>query len=142
MKWRFNMASKLTANGFLTRWLGALVLVLGTYNPTPYNFAFWVLDDSTQGEQMPLKFLVGAVLIIGYVIYLRATLESIGMIGIALALVFFAGIIWLLLDYGILNLQEQATIIWIVLFVLATIMAIGMSWSFVRRKLSGQVDQV
>ena len=135
------MASKLTASGFLFRWLGALVLVLGTYNPTPYNFVTWVTEDATRGDQLPLKLLIAAILIIGYVIYFRATFESIGFIGIGLALLFFAGIIWLLLDYGILDLQEYGTIAWIVLFIMATIMAIGMSWSFVRRKLSGQIDQ-
>ena len=128
--------------GSCFRWLGALVLVLGTYNPTPYNFVTWVTEDATRGDQLPLKLLIAAVMIIGYVIYFRATFESIGFIGIGLALLFFAGIIWLLLDYGILDLREYGTISWIVLFILATIMAIGMSWSFIRRKLSGQIDQV
>ena len=136
------MATKLTASGFLFRWMGALVLVLGTYNPTPYNFISWVTDDASRGDQLPLKLLIAAVLIIGYVIYFRATFESIGFIGIGLAMLFFAGIIWLLLDYGILNVNEYSTIAWIALFVLATIMAIGISWSFIRRMLSGQVDQV
>jgi Family of unknown function (DUF6524) len=132
----------LTPGGFLVRWLGALVLVLGTYNPTEYNYLIWVLNDASSNDQMPLKLLIGALLIIGYVIYFRATLESIGYIGIALALLFFAGIIWLLLDYGILDLGEYQTFAWVGLFILATIMAIGISWSFIRRKLSGQVDQV
>ncbi|MGI9507364.1 MAG: DUF6524 family protein [Geminicoccaceae bacterium] len=136
------MASKLTAGGFLFRWIGALVLVLGTYNPSPYNFVTWVTDDVSRGEQLPLKLLIAAVMIIGYVIYFRATFESIGFIGIGLIILFFAGIIWLLLDYGILNLQEYGTLAWVVLFVLATIMAIGMSWSFIRQKLTGQIDSV
>lgn len=136
------MMATLTPGGFLVRWLGALVLVLGTYNPTEYNFVAWVTDEATRDEQMPLKFLIGALMIIGYVIYFRATLESIGYIGIGLALLFFAGIIWLLLDYGILDLGEYKTFAWVGLFMLATIMAIGISWSFIRRKLSGQVDQV
>ena len=136
------MATKLTASGFLFRWMGALVLVLGTYNPTPYNFLTWVTEDTSRGDQLPLKLLIAAVLIIGYVIYFRATFESIGFIGIGLAMLFFAGIVWLLLDYGILNVDEYSTIAWIALFVLATIMAIGISWSFIRRMLSGQVDQV
>ncbi len=136
------MASKLTAGGFLFRWMAALVLVLGTYNPTPYNFIAWVTDDATRGDQLPLKLLIGAVMIIGYVIYFRATFQSIGFIGVGLALLFFGGLIWLLLDYGILDLREYGTVAWIVLFVLATIMAVGLSWSFIRRMLSGQIDQV
>lgn len=136
------MATKLTASGFLFRWMGALVLVLGTYNPTPYNFVAWVTDEVTQGEQIPLKFLIGALMVIGYVIYFRATLESIGLIGITLALIFFGGFVWLLFDWGFLNFEEYGTLAWVALFVLATIMAIGISWSFIRRMLSGQVDQV
>lgn len=136
------MASKLTAGGFLFRWIGALVLVLGTYNPSPYNFVAWVADDASRGEQLPLKLLIAAVMVIGYVIYFRATFESIGFIGIGLVMLFFAGIIWLLLDYGILDLREYGTLAWVVLFVLATIMAIGMSWSFIRQKLTGQIDSV
>ena len=135
------MANSLTAGGFLFRWMGALVLVLGTYNPTPYNFLSWVTDDATRGEQLPLKLLIAAVMIIGYVIYFRATFQSIGFIGIGLALLFFGGLIWLLLDYKILDLQEYGTIAWIILFIVATIMAIGISWSFIRRMLSGQIDQ-
>ncbi|MGH1483256.1 MAG: DUF6524 family protein [Geminicoccales bacterium] len=133
----------LTPSGFLFRWLGALVLVLGTYNPTPYNFIAWVTDadEVARGENLPLKLLIGALMIIGYVIYFRATMESIGFIGIGLAMLFFAGIIWLLFDYEILNLGEYQTVAWVGLFILATIMAIGISWSFIRRKLSGQVDQ-
>ena len=135
------MANSLTAGGFLFRWMGALVLVLGTYNPTPYNFLAWVTDNATRGEQLPLKLLIAALMIIGYVIYFRATFQSIGFIGIGLALLFFGGLIWLLIDYSILDFQEHATIAWIVLFVVATIMAIGISWSFIRRMLSGQIDQ-
>jgi len=136
------MASKLTAGGFLFRWMAALVLVLGTYNPTPYNFVAWVADEASRGDQLPLKLLIAAVMVIGYVIYFRATFESIGLIGIGLVLLFFSGIIWLLLDYEILDLKEYGTLAWIVLFVLATIMAIGMSWSFIRQKLTGQIDSV
>jgi len=135
------MANSLTAGGFLFRWMGALILVLGTYNPTPYNFISWVTDDATRGDQLPLKLLIAAVIIIGYVIYFRATFQSIGFIGIGLALLFFGGLIWLLLDYKILELGEYGTLAWIVLFIVATIMAIGISWSFIRRMLSGQIDQ-
>jgi len=132
----------LSPGGFMVRWFGALVLVLGTYNPTEYNFLSWVTDEATRDQQVPLKLLIGAAIIIGYVIYFRATLESIGYIGIGLALAFFVCLIWLLLDYKILDLKEYETVAWVGLFILATIMAIGMSWSFIRRRLSGQIDQV
>ena len=50
--------------------------------------------------------------------------------------------VWMLLDIGWLDPNEPQTFVWEVLIVLATIMAIGMSWSIIRRKISGQIDQV
>jgi energy-converting hydrogenase Eha subunit A len=80
--------------------------------------------------------------LIGFVMYFRATYESIGIFGVALAVLFFGAIVWLLLDIGWLDPDEPQTFVWVVLIVLATIMAIGMSWSILRRRLTGQVDQV
>jgi hypothetical protein len=131
----------LSPGGFLARWLGALALVLGTFNPTEYSFVRWIMEEPRE-EMLPLKLLVGAVILIGFVMYFRATYESIGIIGVALAVLFFGAIVWLLLDNGWLDPDEPQTFVWVVLIVLATIMAIGMSWSILRRRLTGQVDQV
>ena len=62
--------------GFLLRWLFAFVLVAVTYNPTDYNFVRWA---ATEGQnQLSVTVLAGLVLLVGYIIYLRATLRSIG----------------------------------------------------------------
>ena len=72
--------------------------------------------------------------------HLRATWRSIGPIGLTLAAALFGALIWVLLDTGILDLNEPKAITWALLIVFATILAIGLSWSHVRRRLSGQAD--
>lgn len=129
----------ITWEGFLLRWVLALALatVLGTFNPTQYSFFNWVME--TEG-MTSVKVLVGVVLLILFVVYLRATWYSIGSIGLSLAVAFFGALIWVAVDFGLLKLGQGSIFTWIVLVVLATIMAIGMSFSLFRRRISGQVD--
>ncbi len=133
------MASRgFDTSSFLIRWIVAMLLVLGTFNPTQFSYYGWV--SGAGGEALPFKVLAGVVLLIIYVIYLRATWRSIGPIGLTLATALFAAIIWVLLDTGILDLNEPKAITWALLVVFATILAIGLSWSHVRRRVSGQAD--
>jgi hypothetical protein len=94
----------------------------------------------TTGSFDPLQALAGVALAIGWVMFLRATHRSLGTIGLILTSLFFAALIWLLIDRGILDPDSGAAISWIVLVTIAAILAVGMSWSHIRRRLSGQVD--
>ncbi len=44
------------------------------------------------------------------------------------------------MDFGLLSLESRLLIAWIVLIIVATILAAGMSFSLVRRRVTGQVD--
>ena len=68
----------------LTRWLVAFVLLTLTFDPTEWNYVTWARANFN--TQMPLTVLFGLILLVGYIIYLRATLRSIGGIGMALVL--------------------------------------------------------
>lgn len=125
-------------NAFLIRWLAALVLVLVTYNPTSWNFISWARSDY-QGN-LPVLALLGLVLLVAYVVYFRATFRSIGFIGIGLVVALFAAIIWVLWDWGLLSLDNASLLTWIGLVMLSLVMGVGLSWSIIRRRLSGQMD--
>jgi hypothetical protein len=129
--------ASLSAQGFMWRWVLALVVVLGTFNPTAYSFYSWVMD--TEGL-LPLKSLVGIALLIVLIIYLRATWFSIGPLGLILAAAFFGALVWVLVDFGLLVLGQGSVLTWIILVILSLILAIGMSFSLFRRRISGQVD--
>ena len=87
-------------DGYLVRFVFAIVVVFATYNPEGVSYYHWVY------EELPaftvLKAFIGVVLLIGWIILIRATLGSIGFLGVLLAA--------------------------------------GVSWSHIRRRISGQLD--
>lgn len=128
-----------TLAGFLLRWIVAALLVLATFNPTEWSLVSWIQATPWDAD-LPLKALLAVVLLIGFVIYLRATMRSIGPIGIGLLVVLFVVAGWAVATYAGTDWVTAEILIWIGLLAVATIMAIGLSWSHIRRKLSGQVD--
>lgn len=124
--------------GFAIRLLLALILVFGSFNPTGYSFYHWV----TQGppDQMAFMALVGIILVIAFTIFLRATWRSIGIIGVVLCLALLGCVVWIFVQQQWLDLNNNQVMAWIALSVISVILAVGMSWSHVRRRLSGQYD--
>ncbi|MET0093619.1 MAG: DUF6524 family protein, partial [Sedimenticola sp.] len=53
---------------------------------------------------------------------------------------FFGIIVWALIEYQVLSLDNTTALEYIVLVMLSAIMATGLSWSHVRRRLTGQID--
>jgi hypothetical protein len=123
---------------FIIRLLFALVLVFASYNPTEYNYYDWALKNYE--EFNVLKAFAGVVLLIGWTIFLRATVNSLGFFGIVLALVFFGLLIWLVIDYNLIAADNITAMTWLIEFVIAGVLATGMSWSHIRRRMSGQLD--
>ena len=128
----------ISATGILLRFIFAIVLVFCTYNPEGYSYYDWVLTNLK--EITPLKVLAGIVLLIGWIIYIRATLKSLGALGLILATGFFGTLIWLFVDLDWIAADSARAVSYIVLFVLCAVLAAGMSWSHIRRRISGQVD--
>mgnify|MGYP000229593599 FL=1 len=124
--------------GFLIRWLFAFVLLAATYNPTQWNFVRWAMANYT--DMLSVTVLVGLVLFVGYIIYLRATLRSIGVFGMILVMAVAGTLIYVLFDQGSISLENPTVNTWLGIEILSIVLAIGLSWSIVRRKLSGQAD--
>ena len=129
-------AHRFTFMSFLWRLGFSLVLVLITYNPSGYSWVGSLNDD------VPLVYKVGAgvVLLIGWVMFLRATWNSLGAIGTVLAATFFGVIVWLFVEWGLFTLDNTTVLQWALLLITASVLAVGMSWSHVRRRISGQYD--
>ncbi len=109
-----------------------------TYNPTDYNYVVWSREHYV--DDLPLTVLFGLLLLIGYVIYLRATLRSIGGFGMMVVLAVMASVAWVLHDYDMLSLDNGALNVWMAILALSIVLGIGLGWSIVRRTLTGQVD--
>ena len=132
--------------GFLARFALALVLVYATYNPWGVSYVHWILGmgqpahESSWFSSPALKFVVGVVLAIAWVVYATAARRSLGGVGILLVVALCAGVIWLLVEQDVVNTSSVPALTHVALVVIATVMAIGMSWSHLRRRMSGQVD--
>ncbi len=129
---------KFTFGSFGLRFLFAALLVFASYNPEGYSYYHWVeaVFPSISIEQA----FVGVLLLIGWIIFLRATLRSLGILGMSLALILFALLIAMLWKWGWISLEASRSLTYVIEIIIAVILAIGMSWSHIRRRLSGQMD--
>lgn len=133
------MAKKeLTWVGVILRFLAAFILVFATYNPEGYSYFHWVRGDFEHG--LPLKIFAGVVLLIGWTIFIRATLSSLGAFGLILAFAFFGTLLWLVISYGLVPADSVRAVSYLILVVLCGVLATGLMWSHIRRRITGQVD--
>ena len=123
---------------FVLRWIFAFLLVAVTYNPTDFNYVRWVANNFS--SQVPLAMLLGLVLFVGYVVFFSATLRSIGAFGMLLVLAIVAAVLWLLLDRGLLDLANRSLNIWLGILAVSSVLGVGMTWSIIWRRISGQID--
>lgn len=131
------MASQFKLTGIFIRFIVALLLVFATFNPSGYSYVHLAMNP---GEvSIPLIALMGIALVIGWAVFLRATLRSLGPIGIVLAAALFGCFVWLAVDLNWLSFGGQL-FVYIILVICAAVLAIGMSWSHLRRRMSGQAD--
>jgi hypothetical protein len=84
--------------------------------------------------------LAALLLLIGYIIYLRATLRSSDGFGIFLVLALVDALLWVLYDFGVLSLDNTGLNVWLSLLALSLVLKGGLSSSHLRRALSAQAD--
>jgi hypothetical protein len=133
------MAEKgFTSQGFLWRLVFAVALVGATYNPEGFSYYHWAIEGLS--DFGPEKAVVGIVLLIGWVTYARATLRSLGTLGLTLIVALCVSIVWLLTSWGWISPDSPRAVAYTSLVVLSLTLATGMSWSHLRRRWSGQYD--
>ena len=124
--------------GIAVRILAALGLVLLSFNPSGYSYFHWVAHGFP--HLTAAQLVCGLVLLICWVVYVTATQRSLGLFGVGLLLALFAALVWLAVDQGWLRLAGGSSLAWISVIATGLILGVGMCWSFVRRRLSGQTD--
>lgn len=123
--------------GMLLRVLFALAIVIATWNPTGYSYVQWALIDTSTFDAT--KALVGVVLLAAWLLCVRATWVSLGLMGLILAAVVIGVFVWWLLSMGIVS-SDQRTMQWIGVIAVGVVLGIGMGWSLFRAKATGQVE--
>lgn len=128
--------------GTVLRWVASLVLVFLTWNAEGWSYYHWTIQPLLEGtgDFSALKFVAGTLLVAGWVVFLQATRRSIGIMGAALVAAIAGGVIWLLISGGIVSANSGRGMARVVLIAVSLILAVGMSWSHLSRRLTGQAD--
>lgn len=141
-------SSEFSWGGIVGRLVAAIALVYLTYNPEGFSFFHWALQHKP-GETgiaavlhnfTPLKGFAAVALVAAWVVFLQATKRSLGVGGAVLVILLFACTIWAMIYYGAISPTSSRAIIHLVLLAVSLVLAIGLSWSIISRKLTGQQD--
>jgi len=133
-----SVASRFGWDSFIIRFIFATVVVFATYNPEGASYFDWIQQDFPAFTVY--KGFAGVILIIGWIILIRATVGSLGAIGILLAIAFFGLLIWLIFDVFGIPTDSIRVVTYIIQVMIVCVLSIGLSWSHIRRRISGQVD--
>lgn len=121
----------------LVRILFAIAIVLATWNPGGWSYLQWVQDGG--GGIDATKALVGLLLLGGWLLCLRATWVSLGALGVVFFGALVAAFVWWLASMGYIA-TDQRTLAWIILVAVGIVLGVGMGWSKVRQRATGQVE--
>ena len=128
----------ISLEGIGIRFLFAFGLVVLTWNPSPVNFYRWALNQ--WADMTPVVVFVGIALLAAWLVFVRATARSLGPIGIVLAAALAGSLLWIIIYYGLIDPANNTVLAWVVLTLFSAVLAMGMSWSHLRRRWSGQAD--
>ena len=129
--------------GLMCRIVLPFVLVYATWNPMGRSFYHWAIAPFFSGTPAigPVKVLMALLLLAGWVVVIQATKRSLGLGGTVLLAAIFCVLVWLLIAKGgIFQPHSAKAFSHLGLVALSLLLAIGMGWAIVRRKLTGQVE--
>jgi hypothetical protein len=125
-------------SGILVRIVLAIALVLATYNPSGHSFYHWLTEPPA--GITAVKTLLGVVLLIGWAVSLRTVHVALGSLGVMLGVAFLAALAWVFVEQRWLDLDTPSSVAWLALLILGTVLGLGLSWSLMRARLTGQVE--
>ena len=107
--------------GMLVRILFAVILVIATWNPAGVSYVQWALIDTSTFDAT--KALVGVLLLAGWILAVRATWVSLGLMGVVLAAVVIGVFVWWLISIGIVATDGRG-FLWIVLIAIGVVLGL------------------
>jgi hypothetical protein len=122
----------------ITRIAFAVALVMLTWNPSTWSYVDWALRDRSSFDAV--KAFFGVLLLGGWVFCVRSAWVSLGAVGLVLVGALLATIVWMLVQFGVVAAGATKSIVWIVLVAIGIALGVGLSWSKVRQRATGQVE--
>ena len=124
--------------GVIWRLAFAVVLVFLTFNPSGHSFYHWLTAPPT--GITALKAFAGVLLLIGWVFCVRTAFVSLGTIGLVLGAALLGTATWMTVESGWLRLDGLTAMTWVALLILGILLGVGLSWSLIRARTTGQVE--
>jgi hypothetical protein len=125
-------------SGVAVRIVFAVALVLLTFNPSGWSFYHWI--SSPPPGVTAEKAFAGIALLIGWIICLRTAFVAFGWLGVLLCAALLGTFVWVLVDLRVLQSLGSTAIVWIGLIIVGAILGIGLSWSLIRARTTGQIE--
>jgi hypothetical protein len=125
-------------SGVALRVVLALALVLVTFNPGGWSFYHWL--SAPPAGITAVKAFAGLLLLIGWLVCLRTAYIALGLVGAVLLAALLGTAVWMLIDYHIIDVAGRSAMVWIGLVIAGLVLGIGVSWSLIRARVTGQVE--
>jgi len=125
-------------SGIGARILVGVAVVLATYNPAGYSFFHWL--TAMPRDVTAVKALAGVVLLIGWLICIRTALVSLGAMGLALGATLLGCLVWVAVQAQLVDPRNPTAMTWIVLAILGVLLGVGLGWSLLRARTTGQIE--
>jgi hypothetical protein len=87
-----------------------------------------------------VKAFFGLLLVGGWAFCVRSAWVALGAFGLVLVAALLGTLIWMLVQFGLVEAGATKTIVWLVLIAVGVALGIGLSWSKVRQSATGQVE--
>jgi len=131
-------AGSISWSGVALRVALALALVLATFNPTGWSFYHWI--SAPPAGVTAVKAFAGVLLLIGWLVCLRTAFVALGLVGAILLAALLATVVWMLIDYHVIDVAGRSAMVWIGLAITGLVLGFGLSWSLVRARATGQIE--
>lgn len=124
--------------GLLARIAFAVALVLLTFNPSGTSFYHWLAAPPP--GITALKAFAGVLLLVGWVVCLRTAFVALGWLGLVLGAALLGTLVWLLVDLKWIDITGGSTLTWVALLGVGVVLGVGLSWSLIRARATGQIE--
>lgn len=125
-------------SGVLQRVLLAVAIVLITFNPSGTSFYHWLVEPPV--GITALKAFTGVGLLVAWVVCLRTAHVALGTLGLVLGCLLLGTFVWVLFDMDVLHAVGSESMVWIGLIVFGAVLGLGLSWSLIRARTTGQIE--
>lgn len=121
--------------GYIVRLLGCFLLLFGTWNPAGYSYVAWLSMDD--GYRFSFKVVVGVLLFVVYVVYLRIAWLALGVLGVGISAAILLTGYMTLRHYGVFDEQAPFWTGYLMLTIASVTLATGLCWAHFKRRVIG-----